>query len=119
MSFLGSIGYTSIMTGLGLQYVLETTYASIAVKHMVTGKAVSRAVHEHILLDTALHIFLMSETLDVPTSAFVISESDKGETSKVERVSDDNVNCISTLLNDVVTKLSARELTKYYVCEDT
>ena len=53
MSFLGSIGY--IMAGFGLQELLELVYAHNAVGHMVSGKAISRAVRVHLLVDLALN----------------------------------------------------------------
>lgn len=53
MSFLGSIDH--IMTGSGLQGVLEVVYASNTVGHMLSGKAVSRAVRGHLLVDAALN----------------------------------------------------------------
>jgi len=42
MSFLGSIGH--LMAGSGLREVLELFYASNAVDHIMTGKAIARAV---------------------------------------------------------------------------
>ena len=42
MSFLGSIDH--LMAGSGLQELLETVYAGNGVKHMLSGKAVSRAI---------------------------------------------------------------------------
>ncbi|CAG2210631.1 unnamed protein product [Mytilus edulis] len=51
MSFVGSIGY--LMSGSGLMNIFETVYASTAVSHMLSGKAIARAVRGHFLLDTA------------------------------------------------------------------
>ena len=45
MSFLGSIG--SMIKGSGLEEALEQVYGPNAVAHMMTGKAVSRALHGH------------------------------------------------------------------------
>ena len=45
MSFLESIG--SMMKGSGLEEALEQLYSPNAVAHMITGKAVSRALHGH------------------------------------------------------------------------
>ncbi|KAK7101837.1 hypothetical protein V1264_020161 [Littorina saxatilis] len=50
MSFLGCIG--RLMEGSGLQEVLELTYAPTAVNYMLQGKAVSRAVRGHFLVDS-------------------------------------------------------------------
>lgn len=56
MSFLGSIGY--LMTGTGLHECLETVYASNSVIHMLSGKAIQRAVRGHFLVDSALHALI-------------------------------------------------------------
>jgi hypothetical protein len=63
MSFLGSIGH--LMAGSGLREVLETIYAENAVGHILTGKAISRAVRAHFIVDAALNTMLMSETFNV------------------------------------------------------
>ena len=46
MSFLGAIGH--LMAESGLKELLEMIYASNAVDHMLSGKAVSRAVRGHL-----------------------------------------------------------------------
>ena len=48
MSFLGSIGH--LMAGSGLQKRIEVVFAGNAVRHMLTGKAISRAVRGHMLV---------------------------------------------------------------------
>ena len=57
MSFLGSIGFA--MNGSGLSDVSETAYGPNAISHMMSGKAVSRAIRGHFLVDSALMIKLM------------------------------------------------------------
>jgi len=64
MSFLGSIGH--LMADSGLQELLEVAYASNTVTHMLTGKAVSRAVRGHLLIDAALNTILVANTYNVP-----------------------------------------------------
>ena len=64
MSFLGSIGH--LMAGSGLREVLELIYAPNAVDHIMTGKAIARAVRAHLIVDTALNALLYSEALEVP-----------------------------------------------------
>ena len=64
MSFLGCIGH--IMAGSGLQEVLELVYAKNAVGHMLTGKAVARAVRCHFLVDAALNTLLVCNTFNIP-----------------------------------------------------
>ena len=64
MSFLGSIGH--LMTGSCLREVLELIYAPNAVDHIMTGKAIARAVRAHLIVDAALNALLYSEALEVP-----------------------------------------------------
>ena len=64
MSFLGSIGH--LMAGSGLHELLELIYASNAVDHIMTGKAISRAVRAHLIVDAALNALLYSQALEVP-----------------------------------------------------
>ena len=52
MSYLGSIGY--IMESSGLSNALETVYGKNTVIHMMTGKAYSRAIRGHVLVESAL-----------------------------------------------------------------
>jgi len=52
MSFMGSIG--SMMKGSGIEEVLGTVYSSNVVTHIISGKAVSRALRGHILIEAAL-----------------------------------------------------------------
>ena len=58
MSFLGSIG--SMMKGSRLEEALETVYGPYAVAHMMTGKAFSRALRGHFLVEAALVNKLMA-----------------------------------------------------------
>jgi hypothetical protein len=57
MSYLGSIG--SVMAGSGLAEVLERCYERNTVQHMLTGKAVSRAIRGHFLIESALSTLLI------------------------------------------------------------
>ncbi|KAK3108216.1 hypothetical protein FSP39_003394 [Pinctada imbricata] len=59
MSFLGAIGH--IMAGSGLEELLETVYAPNAVKHMLSGKAVSRALRGHFLVESALNSLIIQK----------------------------------------------------------
>ena len=46
--------------------MLESVYAENTVPHMLTGKAISRAVHGHLLVVAALHAIIMSEIYNSP-----------------------------------------------------
>ena len=82
MSFLGSIGH--IMMGSGLQELLETVYAPNAVTHMLTGKAVARAIRGHFLVDTALHAILLSRIFEITLPKEVIRLTEATEDQAME-----------------------------------
>ena len=54
MSFLGGIG--KIMKESGLEELFAMVYAELSVEHMMSGKAVSRALHAHFLVESSLMI---------------------------------------------------------------
>jgi hypothetical protein len=57
MSFLGSIG--TVMGGSGIEDALQVIYGTDTVSHMLSGRAVSRAIRGHFLLDSALSVLLL------------------------------------------------------------
>lgn len=58
MSFIGSVGH--LMKGSGISEVLGTIYGENAVEHMLSGKAVSRALRGHFIVSSALNAKLVS-----------------------------------------------------------
>ena len=54
------------MAGCGLEELLEVVYAVNTVCHMMPGKAVSRAVRGHMLVDAALNTMLLADAYNVP-----------------------------------------------------
>ena len=62
MSFLGSVGH--LMAGSGLSQILECIYASV--EHLMSGKAISRAVRGHLLVDRVLTGLLLEKVLNTP-----------------------------------------------------
>ena len=67
MSFLGCIGH--LIAASGLQELLELIYASNAMVHMLTGKAIARAVRGHFIVDAALNAPILASTFNVPIPA--------------------------------------------------
>ena len=61
MSYVGS--FKCIMAESGLREAIETVYAPKSVDHILSGKAISRAIRSHTLVDAALNGLLLSETL--------------------------------------------------------
>ena len=64
MSFLGCIGH--VMASSGLQEVLDLIYGPTAVVHMLSGKAVARAVRAHFIVDAALNTMMLTDVLNAP-----------------------------------------------------
>lgn len=58
ISFLGCIG--SLMAGPGLKVMI---YAPNAVEHILTNKAIARAVHAHLLVEAAVDTLIVSKVL--------------------------------------------------------
>lgn len=52
-----------LMIGSGQQ---ELPYARNTASHMLTGKAVSRAVRDHLLIDAVLYTILIADAYSVP-----------------------------------------------------
>ncbi len=77
MSFLGSIGH--LMAGSGLSELLRLIYAPQAVDHMLSGKAISRAIRGHLLLYAALSSVLLAKTLTTPDITDPNTEGTDGE----------------------------------------
>ena len=61
-SFLGSIGH--VMNGSGLRQVMDLIYAEDTVPHLLSGKAISRGIRAHFLIDAALNILLLKNMFD-------------------------------------------------------
>lgn len=80
MSFLGCIGH--VMQSTGLFEVLENIYASTTIEHMMTGKAVSRAVRGHFIVDCALYTIMLSRLVGVPALQTLDSDETSSTTKK-------------------------------------
>ena len=72
----------------GLQELLEVVYAGNTVTHMMTGKAVSRAICGHLLVDAALSSTLLADVYNVPvpTKDVVEAQTCDDETNKRETI---------------------------------
>ena len=79
MSFLGSIGH--LMAGSGIKELFEMIYAPKAVEQIMSGKAISRAVRAHLLLEAVLNGLLLSKSMDVPLPCAAEVEQDDTESS--------------------------------------
>ncbi|CAH3149612.1 unnamed protein product, partial [Porites lobata] len=95
MSFLGCIG--SIMSGSGIEELLECVYASNTVGHMLSGKAVQRAFRGHLLVENALNAILTADAfnLSLPKACFA-KNYEEGELVKDRRQTSDVLNVEET-----------------------
>ena len=73
MSFLGFIG--SLMAGTGLKEVMFQVYAEGSVDHMLSGKAVARAVSAHLLVDSSLNTIATAQMLGIPVPRISCEDS--------------------------------------------
>ena len=67
MSFLGNIGH--MMKGSVIENLLQVIYAINTVDHILSGKAVSRAVRGHCIVDASLHFLLAAKVIGVTLPA--------------------------------------------------
>ena len=113
ISFIGSIGH--LMKGSGISEVLDTVYDSNAVEHMISGKAVSRALRGHFLVSSALNTKLFSSFF--PGGFRLIDETEEGD--QAEKHDDDNNDSEDNPdLNTVmVNKLTAEQVSNLEMLE--
>ena len=68
------------MEGTGLKNILEIVCGENAVVHMMTGKAVKRALRGHLLVDKCLHSQLITEMAkDDPEIQTLLDQSDTNQ----------------------------------------
>ena len=67
MSFIGCIG--QLMEGLGLQDLLNLVYATNTVPHMLSGKAISRAIRGLFLVESAVMFVLINTDIQQVNSS--------------------------------------------------
>ena len=102
------------MSGSGIQNVLEVIYANNTVGHMLSGKAVARALRGHFIVDAALNSLLAARVLgtelpceeieqDLSDDLLAVScdtiESSQAPNNEVQEMSD----LISNLLSATAT----------------
>ena len=86
------------MAGSGLQELLELVYAQNAVGHILSGKAISRAVRGHLLVDSALNALLTAEAFGVCLPSIHTPETEE----EVSAVSDHQEAATESILTESV-----------------
>ena len=107
MSFLGSIGH--IMAESGFKEFLELIYAPKVVEKIMTGKAISRAVRAHLLLDAVLNGLLLAKSLDVPLPRTVGVEQDDTESSDKTLCTNSDLKGAESLYDELMAKTKGVE----------
>ena len=101
MNFLGSIG--NIMNNTGLSELLESIYAPAAVVHMLSGKAVSRAIRGHFLMYTALSLLMITEIYEIDIN--ILDNIHWDDKANIAHEVDDNESEYGVNIPDEVTEL--------------
>lgn len=117
MNLLGAIG--SLMNGTGLKDILQVIYGETPVVHMLTGKAVQRAIRGHLLIDKCLSHMIVSDIAgDNPQFASLVDQSEEmycsllaGQTSLESVVTSDTMVKINAELNKRKTEVHAKSKT--------
>ena len=74
MRFLGYMG--RLTAGSGLQQLLEVVFAQNSVTHMLTGKAIARAVRGHFLADAILNAELYGARVATKCKTYRSAQTD-------------------------------------------
>ena len=99
---MGSIG--SMMKGSGLEEALETVYGPNAVAHMMTGKAFSRALRGHFLVEAALVNKLMAAIVPQTVAGEEDDDLTDEEQATEGRLNNEDVKTLRELYNGTMNK---------------
>ena len=100
MSFLGSIGH--LMAGSGIKELFEMIYAQKAVEQIMSGKAISKAVRAHPLLDAVLNGRRLSKSMDVPLPCAAGVEQDDAESSDKTPCTNSDLEAAESLYDELM-----------------
>ena len=109
MNLMGAIG--TLLDGSGIKEILGTIYGDNAVQHIMTGKAVQRAVRVHLLLDQYLTQQVADKVLcDNPGCADLLQELEQLYARTLTGDSDLNSVITSTCLVKLPTSCPPKEM---------
>lgn len=128
MNVLGLIG--QVMDGSGIKETIVLIYTEDTAPHILSGKAVSRAIRAHFILDDALHVLLFKDVFGIDGNndsvmtlnfqeQFQLKEEIEHllkEPIPIEEIKEyQNVNKIKPLLNSKLTTLMALRTAKMWI----
>ena len=88
ISFLGCI--VRIMAASGLQELLELIYAPWHI-HMLSGKAIARAVRGHFIVDAALNALILANAINAQCSESALTSEELSEITCVDEYLTQNI----------------------------
>ena len=91
------------MNNTGLSELLESIYAPAAVVHMLSGKAVSRAIRGHFLMYTALSLLMITEIYEIDIN--ILDKIHWDDKENIAHEVDDNESEYGINIPDEVTEL--------------
>ena len=80
-------------------------YAPKAVEQIMSGKAVSRAVRAHLLLDAVLNGLLLSKSMDVPLPCAAGVEQDDAESSDKTPCTNSDLKAAESLYDELMGEM--------------
>ena len=112
MSFAGSFG--ALMRGSGLETALGCIYNKVTVSHLLSGKAIAKALRAHILLESSLMTLLLkpffSDNTDLsqiePSGSGTIGENDQLPSDDEDEIEEETENEMIENPEDPLTWLS-------------
>ena len=105
-SFAGSLGH--LMKGSGIEELFSQVYAEHTVTHMISGKAISRALRAHFLAESALVTLLIEEIID-ESDVFALDGQDSNEIEK--KMSSDEFIKFREKIEEKLSALTAKSRT--------
>ena len=90
------------MVGSGIKELFEMIYASKAVEQIMSGKAISRAVGAHLLLDSVLNGLLLSKSMDVQLLCAAGVEQDAAESSDKTPCTNSDLKAAESLYDELM-----------------
>ncbi len=103
------------MDSSGLQEMLESIYAPNAVVHMLSGKAIARAVRGHFIVDAALNALILHSGFNAPLPCQPMSHSSDNEADVEAPTKNQDVDEALTLYE----KLMGGEISAEEVCSSS
>ncbi len=97
---MGCIGH--VMSGSGLQELLQLLYSPSTVKHILSGKAVARALRGHLLVHVTLNAIITAKTFNMSLLEVIKSSGLATSKSHERHTEDDPLSASSSSVSDVM-----------------